>query len=478
MDTIKLSDLLEWTGGTLVAGSSEALITGVVTDSRIVTKGDCFVALVGERFDGHDFIDSACRSGASAVVYSNRSKLDPSSVDPDVSFVLANDTQQAYQSIARGYRRRFTIPVVGVTGSNGKTTTKDMTAAVLAERGDVAATEKNFNNDIGLPMTLLQVERHHKAAVVEMGMRGPGEIARLASVALPTIGVVTNVGPVHVEFFGSVEGVAEEKGALIRALTEQGAAVLNADDPHVKAMASQTKARVVTFGIEEAAVVRAENISLLGLDGSEFTLVWPSGKTRVRLHIPGRHHIYNALAAAAVGLAAGLGLEDVKAGLQRFRAAKMRTDVVKLGSDIVLIDDAYNSSPLSAKAAIDVLAGAKGKRKVAVLGDMLELGDYAVDAHRTLGRQAARAEVDVLVAVGENARHVAGALEDVRGERTNVVVCSSAGEASRIVCELVKPGDTVLVKASRGIALEQVTEALKSTFGVVSDDFHEEGATR
>ena len=469
MDAVELADILAWTGGSLVAGPERSVAAGVVTDSRAVSRGDCFVALVGERFDGHHFVGEAVGRGAAVVVYAP-ARFDPASLDRaglanEASFVAVEDTKKAFQGIGRGYRLRFSIPVVGITGSNGKTTTKEMTKAVLAGLGEVVATEKNFNNEIGLPMTLLRIEGRHKAAVVEMGMRAAGEIAELASIALPTAGIVTNVGPVHVEFFGSVDEVAREKGALIRSLPEGGVAILNGDDPRVRAMAQETCARVVTYGIEGPADVRAEEIETRGLAGVEFTLAWPGGKRRVRLGLPGRHHVYNAAAAAAAGYALGVDVDFAARALESVRPASMRTEVVRLGSGIVLIDDAYNSSPLSSKAALEVLGDVEGKRKVAVLGDMRELGAYAGEAHRELGRRAARAGVEALIAVGEHARVVARAAKE-ENVGLDAVVCADAGEAAAAARCVVRPGDVVLVKGSRGVRLEIVTEALKSAFGV------------
>jgi len=463
MEAISLQEILVWTGGRADRpGGAEAL--RVSTDSREVAPGDCFVALPGERFDGHDFIGEAVERGAAIVVYEAKRYTPPAS-QARTRFVAVTDTKLAYQEIARGYRRRFAIPVVGITGSNGKTTTKEMTASVLSGLGEIVATEKNFNNEIGLPKTLFRIERRHAAAVVEMGMRGLGEIARLAEIASPTVGVVTNVGPVHVGRLGSVERVADAKGELIRALPATGTAVLNADDPRVAAMARAARARVVTYGIEGDAEVRAGKIESLGLSGSTFTLVWPGARAVVRLAIPGRHHVYNALAAAAVGMALGLGIDAVAAGLAAVKAAPMRTEVVELAEGVVLIDDAYNSSPLSAGAALDLLAQVRGKRKIAVLGDMLELGEFAAELHRGLGRKAVEAGVAVVVAVGQFASELARGVGEAGDGRTEVLVCKDAAEAAEAARDVVRPGDVVLVKGSRGVALEKVSGAVKEMYG-------------
>lgn len=461
MEPVRLAQVVAWTGGVLLRGDEELLLTSVSTDSRTLAEGACFIPLIGERFDGHDFLEEAVTKGAQAVLVQEGR---PWSHLP-VAVAAVRDTRRALVDLARGYRMQFDLPVVAVTGSNGKTTTKEMIAAILGRSRPVLATEKNYNNEIGLSHTLFKLERSHRAAVVEMGMRGRGEIALLASVARPNVGVVTNVGPVHVERLGSVDAVAEAKAELVEALGPDGWAVLNADDPKVGAMAARSAARVVTFGLSEGADVRAEEVRLDGEGKACFVLCSAGGAAVVQLGIPGRHSVMNALAAAAAALALGAGLEDVASGLAEAEGGEMRMEMVRLGAGIRLLNDAYNASPLSMRAALDTLAALEAERKVAVLGDMLELGKFSAEAHREAGRRAAAAGVELLITVGKQARETAAGAVEAGLDQERVLGCETAEEAAEECAARVRPNDLVLLKGSRGVRLERVAEALLRRFG-------------
>ena len=468
------AELLAWTRGEVVRGEPVAC-AGLYTDTRTPLRGGLFLALTGERFDGHDFLLQAAAQGAAgAVIAAAKTEAALGSLDRDRSsfFLLAvPDTLTALQDIARGQRRKFTGPLIAVTGSNGKTTTKVMAATAVAAQKKVLAAEHNFNNDIGLPLTLLKLTPEHECCVVEMGMRGLGQIARLAAVAEPTIGGGTNVGPGDLELLGSLERVATAKAELVASLPPGGTAVLNGDDPLVKAMATQSRAEVVYYGLEEEGDSDGETWHLSARKpeffaaGTSFELCRHGRPLcRVKLRLPGKHNIYNALAALGAAQAAGIPLEDGAAALANLTALPMRLETTELPGGTILINDAYNASPLSMEAALAYLKSLAGSvassgRKVAVLGDMLELGAFSANMHQKVGELAAQAGLDVLVTVGEGGRQIArGAL--AAGFTGRVVSYPDAAAAARDVAGWHEPGDLVLIKASRGIKLEQAASAV------------------
>ena len=442
------------TGGALVSGDLGLPVTGVSIDSRTLEVGEAFFAIRGHWHDGHDNVSGAAARGASCVVVHTLPDDPPTSVP----LVLVDDTTEALGRLAARHRARFSIPLVAVTGSNGKTTTKELIAAVLATRFAVLKSEASFNNQWGLPLTLLRLTSAHQAAVVEIGTNQPGEIATLAGLAAPTLGVVTTVADVHTEFLGSLEGVREEKAALVRALPASGSAVLNADDPRVLSMAGDTAARVLTFGTGLDADVHlaspvAEDTATVG-----FTLEHGGQRAAVTLALVGRHNVTNALAAAATGIALGLPLDAIARGLGAARAVKGRC-VWREARGVRILDDTYNANPVSVRAALETVTVRRGPgRLVVVLGDMLELGALADDAHREVGRLVAAVGVDELVGVGPRARlAVEAARAAGLGEVRHVMTFEDT------VAHLLKrlaPGDVILVKGSRGMRLERVVDAL------------------
>lgn len=464
MEPVQFNEIVEWTHAQPDGTGLNPSIGAISTDTRTIEAGDCYLALVGERFDGHDFVADAVAKGAAALVLKRGTPL-PNDVPGWVPIAWVDDTLRAFQGIANGYRRRFRIPVVAVTGSNGKTTTKNMTAAVLSSRWSVLATEKNLNNEIGLPKTLLGLERGHGAAVVELGMRALGEIARLAETAEPTVGVVTNVAMVHLENLGQIENVAAAKAELIEALPSDGVAVLNRDDPRTYAMRTRTSAPFTTFGFSADSHVRAVDVMLQGEEGTRFVLLIGDKKKAVRLNVLGRHHVVNALAAAAVGAQLGLTIDEIVSGLEKAETDEMRMQMVPLGSGVRLVDDAYNASPLSTEAALKTLAELSGERKVAVLGDMLELGKIAEEAHRRIGQQAHRFGMDLVAAVGSMAEQVKEGAVEAGMDPKAVLTFADSQQCAHSVSEWSKPGDLILLKGSRGIRLERVSDALKHAFG-------------
>ncbi|MBO8142088.1 MAG: UDP-N-acetylmuramoyl-tripeptide--D-alanyl-D-alanine ligase [Firmicutes bacterium] len=459
MDPLTADAVARQVGGALLAGDGGVVVRGVTTDSRGPLQGRLFVPLKGERFDGHDFIHQALDGGATACFIGPGRPVPESS---RAAVIRVDDPLAALQRLATCQRARLAARVVAVTGSNGKTTTKDMIAAVASVRWRTVKSQGNYNNEIGLPLAVLAADRTTEVLVLEMGMRGVGQIRDLARIAKPHVGVVTNVGPVHLELLGTMEQVARAKAELVEELSGDGFAVLNADDRRVAAMARRTQATPVLYGTGTEAAVRATGIASRIDRGVEFILSWQGRSKPVMVPAPGRHNVHNALAAAAAALVLGMDLEEVAAGLLAFpdHASGMRLEVRERSDGVRVINDAYNASPASMRAALDFLAELPAKRKVAVLGDMLELGPAAAEAHRDVGRMCAAAGVAALVAVGRWAPTVAAEACKFGIPAGSVFACRDASEAGELAAGLVKPGDAVLVKASRGLRLEQVAERL------------------
>lgn len=428
----------------------------VVTDTRLVKKGVLFVALIGEKFDGHDFIQTAIEKGAAGVVVS-RNYSETELRDLPITVIQAEDTLKAYQLLAKVYRRRFSIPVIAITGSNGKTTTKDFTAAVLSANFNVLKTEANFNNEIGLPKTLLQLQANHQVAVVEMGMRGFGQIAELAEIAQPTIGIVTNVGETHMEILGSLANIAKAKAELVEHLDENSVAILNADNSFVAAMQSKVKGKCITFGIDKPSDLKAGHIKTVHKNCTEFDCTFKGQSYSFVLPIVGRHNVYNVLAALAVGFTLGLSAVEMQKGLTGFAATKMRFEIQQVGLYQV-INDAYNASPMSMKAALETLAEVAARRKIAVLGDMLELGSVSVAAHKNIGKLVADQKIDALITFGDMAAHIA---QEARTAGVQLVyTCKSHAEAGIALKEILQPEDTILFKGSRGMQMEKIIDLI------------------
>lgn len=441
------------------------MCTGVFTDSRSPMAGGLFVALCGEKFDGHDFVSAVAGSGAAGAVIAGTQleRVQRTLTEANCGYfflVTVDDTLAALHGLARGHRLTSNAPVIAITGSNGKTTTKEMTAACLSTQVQVLATHKNYNNEIGVPLTLLGLKPEHGACVVEIAMRGIGQITQLSAVAVPDVAVVTNVGPVHLATLGSVENVARAKSELVQGLSSHGVAVLNADDPRVAAMQTLAPGRVVTYGMVEQSVVQAQNVKR-DADGSDFMLVLDGHEVgKVRVSLPGSHNVHNALAALAATYAAGFDVAQAVPALAKLPPPLMRLETSRLPGGITLVNDAYNASPLSMRAGLEVLSSLPGSRKVAVLGDMLELGTEHERQHLQVGRLAVEFGVELLVAVGEGGQLIAdGAREAAKGK----IACiwqPSAAHAAASIRSWIRPGDCILIKASRGMHLEQVAEAV------------------
>jgi UDP-N-acetylmuramoyl-tripeptide--D-alanyl-D-alanine ligase len=452
-------ELLRLTGGRLIA-RSDRLVRGAAVDSRIVTPGELFVALPGERTDGHLHLGQAVERGAAALLVT-RQPVDPNAFG-DVTIIRVTDALAALGAVATGWRDRFDPLVVGVTGSIAKTSTKEAVAAVLGATRRTLKTEGNQNNEIGLPLTLMRLGPEHDAAVLEMGMYVSGEIADLAAMARPSIGVVTAVQPVHLSRIGTIEAVERAKGELLEALPADGNAVLNADDPIVTRMGARTVARVVRYGFSETADVRATDVTSEGTAGMRFQLRTPAGARSVTIPTLGRLSVHNAAAGAAVGLAGGLDLDTIAGALEGGWSAPHRVELVRLRG-ATIIDDSYNASPGSVIAALDLLGELPG-RHVAVLGEMLELGDAHESGHREVG-DVAGGIADLLIVVGADASGIVAGAIDGGIDPTSVHVAADAEAALDTLRPRLRDGDVVLVKASRGIGLDRLVDALRLELG-------------
>lgn len=445
----------------------DAIATGYSIDSRTIKPGELFFAVKGERLDGHDFVQQALERGAISAIVSQESlpavqeriASVPRTGSAPTHLIAVPDTLAALQRLATAERCLWGKTLVGVTGSAGKTTTKEAIAHVLSSRFRVHKSEGNLNNHFGLPLMLLKLEPEHDMAVVEMGMSHAGEIAALAKIAHPEIGVVTNVAPVHLEFFDSIAGIARAKYELIESLPTTGTAVLNSDDEFVSQFGRDFRGKVVTYGTGPTASVRAENIQNRGQQGSTFEVVLGGERIGVPLPLLGQHNVYNALAAIAVGVEAGMTLAQAAAALANISAADKRGQVVQVGN-ITIINDCYNSNPTALRAMVDALATMPAKRRIVIAGEMLELGADGEELHRECGRYIASKKIDFLLGVRGDAKFIAQAAKQAGVAAYFVDTPEEAGDW---LAHQTRDGDVVLMKASRGVKLEKALERWKST---------------
>lgn len=456
MQTLTVNDILRATGGEIAIKSSNIAgleFDSIITDSRKVKEGGLFIPLVGENFDGHDYIKPAIAHGAAASLTERQPDGDERG-----TIIRVKDTKKALGDIARYYKKKYPVPVVSITGSVGKTTTKDLIYAVLAEHYNTHKTPNNFNNDIGVPLTVFGIETEHEMAVIEMGMNHFGEIAYLADIVKPDIAVITNIGMSHIENLGSQEGILKAKLEITSGFTDRNTLYVNGDDKLLKTVQSDVY-KIVRFGLDSSNDVYAKDIVNKGLDGIEFTVVSDMGEFRAEVAQPGVHNVYNALAAVCAGMHFGVTEEECKAGLKNCKYTSQRLEVIN-HKGIEIINDCYNSSPDSVRAALKVQQLSLKPRRIAVLGDVLEMGEFAAAAHYELGKDAAEAGLDMLITAGENAARIA---EGARANGfTNVRAYETTDDACKEIAGIVKDGDSVLVKASHGMHFEKITEALRS----------------
>ena len=461
MEAVRTEDFIRAVKGT--ATNSKAIerqtVKSISIDSRTVREGEVFFALRGERFDAHDFIPEAISNGASMVV-AKREWWDQkgSTSIYDLCVITVEDTLKALGDFAKYYRSLFDLKVVGITGANGKTTAKDMTASVLSEKFRVKKSIGNYNNLFGLPLSILQINGSDQVGIFEMGMSRPGEVARLTQIGHPDIGVILNVGPVHLEFMQSVEKVAEAKFEMLQNLPEGALALLNGDDPYCLDMVARWKGKAMTFGSAASCDFRALEVHSNSSGYPSFTF---NNLVELKLSVLGNHNIHNALAASAVGTLLGLTPQEIKRGVERFAGTPMRMQKVSVGG-LTILNDSYNANPTSMKNALELLSQMKNKgKKVAVLGDMLELGEETRVYHQEIGYLAAKSDLDILVTVGELGGEIAAS---AAGAELRVESFSRKEEVVDFLCAELSPGDILLVKASRAIGLEEVVQGVESQF--------------
>lgn len=456
MEMITLGELLAAVKGELLGSNADLQtpIFRVDTDSRSIHEGALFIPLVGERFDGHAYINAALEGGAAGCLTARERE----SYLPDKFYVKVSNTQRALRDLAAWYKSRFSIPFVAVTGSVGKTTAKDMIAAVLGTKYRVLKTEGNFNNNVGLPLTLLRLEKRHEIAVLEMGMDKFGEIDYLAEMVQPDVGVITNIGDAHIERLGSRENIFKAKCELIPHIKKDGLLVLNGDDALLSTLQDSAPIPVCFFGQKEGLEYQA---AVTGGDGISYVncrMITPRMEREVKIPALGAHMVYPALIAAAVGERFGLSPDQIEEGLIQFVPTRMRMNIIHRGEDITILDDTYNANPQSMRAAISVLADSHSARKVAVLGDMFELGPFAPSLHHEVGEYLGKAGIHCLVAVGKLAEHIAAGASDAGVPE--VIYCVDKAAAEAALAQVIAPGCTVLLKASRGMKLEELTARL------------------
>lgn len=458
------------TSGRILPGGSELTVTTVSTDSRSIRPGELFVPLRGERFDGHRFLAQVYDSGVKVVLVEER-WLQTNPLPAGITAIAVEDTLHALGTLAAFHRQRFTVPIIGITGSNGKTTTKEMLATILSLTGEGLKTSGNLNNLIGLPQMLFRLTTEHRWAVLEMGMSEPGEIDRLAEIAAPEVGVITNVYPAHLQSMGSVEAVAKAKGELFMRLPAGAAAIYNADAPLVAGLPVAAGVRKIGYGISTGEI-RATSIEKQGIAGQSFALSIEQVAIKVKLRAYGTHNVYNALAAASAAHVLGVSGEIIRQGLESFRPYDKRFSLEELG-DVILVDDSYNANPASVAAALTTLGDVAPGRRIAVLGDMLELGEGSVAAHRQIGEQCA-STVDWLLLLGENAGAIAEGALAAGMDRAQVVVAESHEEILALLLADLRQGDAILIKGSRGMNMDRIASGLRQNLAQPSA--HEGGA--
>ncbi len=462
---IRTKDIVRAISGKLVKGDKDITFSGIKTDSRKIEKGDLFWALKGERFDGHDFISSAINAGAYGAVIkgSYTNKILGSLKDAqDVVIISAQDTLRALGDLAGWWRNQHNVKVIGITGSTGKTSTKEMISHILSIGKKVLKNPGNYNNLIGLPITLLSLDSSHDISVLEMGMNMPGEIRRLTEIADPDIGLITNIGPAHLQGVKDIHGVARAKTELVEKISSNATVFINGDNELLVKSASKYKKQIIRFGKNAKNDIKLERIVSYGIKGSIFRLSWEGRSLELRINVPGISSIMNALAASAICLYLGEPEENIRKGLLMYQGVKGRFEIIVLENDNILINDTYNSNPLSLKASMESIKDIKGKRGLIIgLGDMLELGDYSVHAHREAGRMAAGLNPELFIAMGSFSEEmIEGAREAGMSEDRLLISHDHEEMVYEIEKRLLKKGCIIFLKGSRAMALERVAEGI------------------
>lgn len=457
-----LEEINQAVGGAL-EGEGNQKVTGYSIDSRTLRAGDLFFAVKGPRFDGHEFVEQVFQKNAAGAVVEQAGPKPPAGYSGPVIRVAS--TVDALQVLARTARRRWGHTIIGVTGSAGKTTTKEMIAAVLGKKFTILRSVGNLNNEFGMPLCLLRVERYQNIGVLEMGMSAKGEIRKLASIAEPNEGVVTNVNPVHLEFFKSVDEIAEAKAELLEGLHDPKVGYLNNDDSRVRAMARKFSGKIITYGIKSIAAFKVQQLQDLGLDGTAFTIHHGRRDLKFVLPLLGQHNVANAIAAIAVGATHEVPWEHICEALSEMRPEKMRGQVVKFREGFSVIDDSYNSNPRALSEMIRFIGKLQGyQRKILVAGEMLELGPEGPEMHRNCGREAVKAGLDTIIAVQGKAKEILEGALEAGMDRSQLKFAQDSVETGDLLARMVKKGDVILIKGSRGVKLEQALNTLRAAF--------------
>ena len=465
LPVLKMEEVIAATKGTLIRGNPENVFEGLSTNSGDVIGGNLFIPLTGKKFDGHSFIPDAIKNGASGLLVQRGKEQITGEIPGDVSVVLVDDTLRSLGDIANLWRNKFAIPVVAVTGSSGKTTTKEMIATVAGLSGNVLKSRGNYNNLVGLPLSLLELKPGHEMAVIEMGTNRRGEIERLTAIAEPDIGVITNIGPAHLEGFGSVNVVMEEKGDLFSNMRDSGVAVINRDDEFSRILADRWMGRNISFGIDENAFVRAERIFIRGERGISFTLEMGGTGKGIDMTVVGRHNIYNALACAAVCRAMDIEYDLICDGLAAFRQIQGRMDVHRLKRGGIIIDDTYNANPASVMEALKSLNDLKGNNEsIVIFGDMLELGENAEKLHEDIGRAMADTGVGNIFLKGDFAGSVASGAMEKGFREDHIYFAETPDRIMETLRLLLREGECTLVKGSRSMRMEEFVQAIIREF--------------
>lgn len=454
MAELTLQQICQRVGGRLIQGNPSFIIKNYTTDTRQAKEGDLFFALVAER-DGHNFIHQAVKKKAAGAVVSRQMEV----FSPSFGLIKVKDTLKALQTLAASVLKDHQVKVVGITGSCGKTSAKEYTASLLAKKLRILKSEKSFNNHIGLPLSLLKLEKYHETAILEMGMNHAGEIKALTKIAPPDLAVITNIKPVHLEFFKNIKEIAKAKKEILQGAKKGAIAVLNGDDSLVMDITKDWKGEKITFGLNSSCTIRAENIRAKGYEGYTFDFVYGHMRTELYLPVLYKSYLSNFLAASAVAYCFSLPLKDILNTASKLKPLPMRGELISFNSGIKLIDDSYNSSPAALEMALNTISELPGKRKIAVLGDMLELGKNEVQLHREAGKKAAESGIDILITVGNLSKYLAE--EAARSGIKSVFICRNSLQALDQLQSLTQNGDLILVKGSRKIGLEKIIQNFK-----------------
>lgn len=458
---ITAGEIIKPIKGALISGRAGSILRGISTDSREIAPGQLFLALKGERYDGHDFVENAIEKGASCIIMEKGSLLKRPAND-DCAIITVDDSLKALGDLASWWRLQHDVMTAAITGSSGKTTTKEMAAEILNLSSVTLKNKGNFNNLVGLPLTLLRLKKEHKRAVLEMGMNRPGEIGRLTEIAAPDIGLITNVGRAHLEGLNDIKGVARAKTELIEKISPGRTVIVNGDDSLLMKEASRFKREIMTFGTGVGNDIRADNIENHGKGGTSFDLIYRGGPLRIKVRAPGLHNLFNGLAASAIALCMNSDFKDISKGLNRFTGIKGRFTLDHLPGDIILIDDTYNSNPSSLKAALDSIKGIAGERRIIVgLGEMMELGDETVSAHLEAGSMVAELNAYYFFAIGDHARDMLAGAREKGIPRERALGAETHKDMAQKIVDIIKDGDLIFLKGSRKAGLEIVSGRLR-----------------